>query len=291
MWLVVAALIPSFIIGMQYFGLRSALVVTLSLSTAMLTQAGCNILRKIPFYREQGAAVVTGLLLGLLLPHTAPLWMPMFGAFIAITLGIAVFGGSKNTIFHPVLLARVFLSISYPAIFSQTIWPDGVPAASPLTVLLTKGQQAFLILFEDSASALSFLFFENVSGLIGEVNALVILIGGVILIFARVIDFKIPLLYLATIAIFSLFMNHNPLYHLLTGSLLLGAFFLAPTFSTTSQKNSAKITYGIGCGLLTMLIRVYSSPLEAVFFAILFMNALSPLLDKIAGEKLNEMQD
>jgi electron transport complex protein RnfD len=135
MWLVFAALIPAFLMGVYNFGIHAFNIVAVSISVALLTEAVMNLLLKRESTFKQGAAAVTGLLLGLILPPTVPLWIPALGSFIAITIGKYVFGGPGNTIFNPALVGRAFLVASFPALLTRYIWPDGVTSASPLSML------------------------------------------------------------------------------------------------------------------------------------------------------------
>lgn len=247
LWLAVAALIPATFFGILYFGQRALLILFLSVSTAVLVQSFFNKLQKRPIYKEIGFAVFIGLLLGLVLPSKVPLWIPILGSLIAIILPVQIFGGSKNAIFNPIAVAKIFLLISFPAFMSQ--------------------------------------YLENIFGTIGEASSIAIIIGGLILIILKIIDWRIPFFYLGTVLLISVLLSQSFVIHILSGGILLASFFLAPMFNGIPSTTLGKIIFASGCGILTMLIRFFN-PLEAVYFAILLMNITTPIIDKHVKKNL-----
>ena len=271
MWNVVIALLPTTIAGIYFFGTPALIIIVTSVFSAILTEAVSQKLMKKELTIKDGSAVVTGLLLALVLPPTVPVWIPIIGAIFAIAIVKHAFGGLGHNIFNPALAARAFLVAAWPMAMS-TFSFDGVTTATPLATLKHGIKASY---FE--------MFIGNIPGAIGETSALALIIGGIYLIFNKIIDLHIPLGYIATVFILTLFAD--PLYHLLAGGLLLGAFFMATDYVTTPITKQGKLIFGIGCGILTVIIRVYSKLPEGVMYSILVMNALTPLIELVTKPK------
>ncbi|MBR6371186.1 MAG: RnfABCDGE type electron transport complex subunit D, partial [Bacteroidaceae bacterium] len=238
-----------------------------------------------------GSAIITGILLAFNLPSNIPLYMIVMGALVAIGIGKMVFGGLGNNPFNPALVGRVFLLISFPA--RMTSWPvphqmvayaDAVTGATPLNLIgqIAGGNTAAA----DQLPGLKDLFLGNIGGCLGEVSALALLIGLVILLWRKVITWHIPVTILATVTVFTGIMwlinpvlYVNPLYHLCAGGLMLGAVFMATDYVTSPMTAKGMVWYGIGIGFLTVIIRYFGSYPEGMSFAILIMNAVVPLIN------------
>jgi len=239
-----------------------------------------------------GSALLTGLLLSFNLPSNLPVWIVIIGSLVAIGIAKMSFGGLGNNPFNPALVGRVFLLISFPA--QMTSWPkpipfnpaylDAVTAATPLAIL--KGQ------FSEIPSTLN-LFFGNMGGSMGEVSALALLIGFVYLLIRKTISWHIPISILLTVFIFTGILHLvnrelfsvSPLFHLLTGGLMLGAIFMATDYVTSPMNPRGMLIFGFGIGIITVVIRVFGSYPEGVSFAILIMNAFTPLINTLVKPK------
>ncbi len=262
--------------AVYFFGYRALLVIVVSVVAAVLTEYGVKKLRKKSFVMD-GSAVVTGLLLALILPPTIPLWMAAIGSVFAIAIVKEAFGGLGYNIFNPALGGRAFMTASFSA--EMTTWAlpmgfiaDAVTSATPLA----EG----LIPEVDKLSQYKELFLGNTGGSIGETSVLMILIGGLLLIALRIIDWRIPLAYIGTVALLTLVLGQDAIFHILAGGLMLGAFFMATDYVTSPLTHKGRIIFGIGAGILTVIIRLYGGLPEGVAFSILLMNAITPLIDR-----------
>ncbi len=274
MGMVILALTPAMAASIYFFGTDALLIILTAVIFSWIT----DILMQKLTEQKQGlfnlSSILTGILLALILPPTVPLWIPASGSFVAVSVGKYMFG-IGNSIFNPALLGRAFLVVSWPALMSDWIAPDGVTQATPLA----KG------VVENSQGLNLSLFLGDVGGCIGETSALAILIGGIFLIAIKIIDWKIPAVYIGSFLLLTLISGGDPLFHLMAGGLLLGAFFMATDYVTTPLSSRGKIYFALGCGLLTFLFRFHSSMPEGVMYSILLMNALTPLIDKITIPK------
>jgi len=288
MYDVVIALLPACAVSMYLFGLRSFAVILTATVAAMLFEAGVLYMRgktDIKATVFDGSAMITGILLALNVPPTLPLWMTAVGSFIAIVVAKHLFGGLGFNVFNPALIARVFLLISYPVHMTAWIAPrmaETVTAATPLGVLKTEG----LAKVHGAWTNMDF-FLGNTGGSLGEMSALALLLGGAFLLYRKVISWEIPFAMLASLAVFTgIFWVVNPqkfadpLFPLLTGGAIIGAFFMATDMVTSPVTPKGMLIFGVGIGLLTGLIRLFGGFPEGVSFAILIMNALVPTIDK-----------
>jgi electron transport complex protein RnfD len=236
-----------------------------------------------------GSAALTGLLLGMTLPSSSPWWMVVVGSLIAIVLGKQIYGGLGHNLFNPALVGRVVLLISWPVQMTAWVKPtplftgalDAVTTASPLGILKVEGvaKLANLNLLDS--------LLGNVAGSIGEISVLALLVGAIFLLWKKYITWHIPLSFIGTVGILSgVFwlldpsQYASPLFHLCNGGLMLGAFFMATDYVTAPVTDRGRVIFGIGCGLLTAVIRIFGVYPEGVAFAILLMNAFSPLIDR-----------
>lgn len=284
---VIIALIPAYLVSLYFFGLGAFIVsATAVVSCVVFEYLIQRFICKQKTSIGDLSAVLTGMLLGFNLPSNLPVWMVVVGALVAIGVAKMSFGGLGNNLFNPALVGRVFLLISFPA--PMTTWPKPTPltmsyldaqtAATPLTLMKEKGVEALPTLWE--------MFIGHMGGSLGEVSALALLIGGICLIATKTISWHIPVSILLTVFVFSgiLWLANgevyaNPMIHLLSGGLMLGAIFMATDYVTSPMSPLGQIVYGIGIGIITIVIRVFGSYPEGMSFAILIMNAATPLIN------------
>jgi electron transport complex protein RnfD len=276
MYIVVLTLLLPAGAAVYHFGTRAIFLILGCIVASVATEYGVKKLRKRPFHMD-GSAVITGLLLALVLPPSLSVWMAVVGAVFAIAIVKESFGGLGHNIFNPALGARAFLALCFPV--EMTTWispsgfsPDAITSATPL------GER---FVWEGSKTALyGDMLLGNTSGSLGETAALLIIIGGIILIVLKLIDWRIPVAYIGTVALFTLILGEDVLYYLLSGGLMLGAFFMATDYVTSPLTRKGKVVFGIGAGIITTIIRIYGGMPEGVCFSILFMNAVTPLIDR-----------
>jgi len=295
MWSVVAALLPTTIAGVWFYGVR-ALVVTLTAVAASVAVE--YLITRFLFKLENptiadGSAVVTGMLLAYNVPASIPLWQIIVGAVIAIGVAKMAFGGIGNNPFNPALIGRAFMLASFPV--QMTSWPvpgvnrfgfdlDAVTAATPLGLLKEGGSE---VLGSGVLPGYGDLFLGNVGGCIGEASALAIIIGGLFLLWKGYIVWQAPVLYLAGLAgvtgIFWLVdpgSYADPLYHILAGGAMLGAWFMVTDMTTSPMSRSGKALFALLAGILAALIRLVGGFPEGVSYSILIMNAFVPVIDR-----------
>jgi len=277
MYLVVLALFLPTIGAVYFFGLYVLLMLVVGVASAVLTEYVAKRMRRKPFFMD-GSAVVTGLLFVLILPPRTPLWIVVVGSIFSIAIVKEAFGGLGFNIFNPALAGRAFVSVSFAGSLGRWIAPttswlaDAVTAPTPLgegfATTLTKPE-----LYKA-------LFFGNVAGSVGETSALLILIGGAILLAFGIIKWHIPVFYIATVFLLSWVMGQDPVMHILAGGLMLGAFFMATDYVTGPLTTRGRIIFAVAVGVLTVLIRVLGNMPEGVNYSILIMNAFTPLIDR-----------
>ncbi|MEJ2046692.1 MAG: RnfABCDGE type electron transport complex subunit D [Dehalococcoidia bacterium] len=276
MYLVVYALLFPAGAGIYFFGYRALSVMGVSIGAAILTEYLCKRLRGKPFVMD-GSAVITGLLLAMVLPPTISLWMVALGSIFAIAIAKEAFGGLGHNIFNPALAARAFMSVSFPMEMTTWVRPmgfgvDAVTSATPL------GES--FVWQAGKISLYQAMFLGDTAGSIGETSALFILIGGAFLLARGIINWRIPAIYIGTVALMALGLGEDPLFQILAGGLMLGAFFMATDYVTSPLTNRGKIIFSVALGVLTMIIRRFAGMPEGVCYSILFMNALTPLIDR-----------
>lgn len=286
---VVIALAPASLMGIYLFGARAALVILATVLSCVVSEhVACRLMKKASPIGDF-SAVVTGVLLALNLPPTIPLWIAAVGGIVAIVIVKQFFGGIGQNFMNPALTARVFLLIAYTGSMTTWISPgqvDGVSSATPLA-LVKKGQEVV----EGVMPGYWDLFIGNVGGCIGETSVLALLIGAAYLLYRRVITLEIPLSFIGTLALLTWIFGGDRLfsgdfiYHVLSGGLILGAFFMATDYTTSPMTAKGKIIMGVGCGLITAIIRLYAGYPEGVSFAIILMNVVVPLIDRFTVPK------
>ena len=271
---VLISLTPCVLAASLFFGLRAFLVILFCASLSVGLEALCRLVMK----REQtvwdGSAAVTGVLLALCLPSDIPLGMAAIGCAVAIIVVKQMFGGLGNNFVNPALTARIVMLVSFPAQMSTSgrnfAFPDGVTAATPLSAQMPSEAQD---LFD--------LLIGKVGGAMGEGCKIAILLGLVYLLIRRVISPVIPAFMVGTVALFCLLVGENVGVQLLSGGLLFGAVFMATDYVTSPMTVKGQIIYAVGCGLFTVLIRLYASLPEGVSYAIVLMNIVTPLIDRV----------
>jgi electron transport complex protein RnfD len=281
---VVIALLPALLVGVIVLGIRSLLVVFLSMVSAVLFEYLYCLITKSDITIFDGSALVTGLLLALTLPASVPLWQVVVGNLFAIVLVKKFFGGIGENIFNPALAARAFLMLIYPAGLTiyKSITVDGVTGATPLHNMVMPSLPN---------ESLLDMFLGNCPGSIGEISALALLIGFVYLLVRKVISFRIPVTYIFTVFVLTLIFSKTgqpfkwALYNVLSGGLMLGAIFMATDYTTSPVTPLGQIIYGVGCGILNVIFRYFGLFPEGVTYAILIMNALVWLIDQFTAPR------
>lgn len=281
---VILALIPAVIAAIVFFKHHAVLLILNCVISAVITEEIVLRIRKKKSQIKDFSAVLTGLLLALILPPSICWYAASLGAVFAILVGKQLFGGLGFNIFNPALIGRAFLMAAYPKMLITFIEPfsvDTISAATPLALRKFSG------VFTPTMN----LFLGNVSGSLGETSAVCLITGGLYLLLRKIADWRIPLsLILTTILISGIFYNNNPLngsvlFHLFSGGLLLGTFFMATDPVTTPITKKGRYIFGIGCGILIMVIRYFSGFPEGVMYSILFMNAFTPLINRYTKPK------
>jgi len=277
---VLIALAPAAAFAVYHFGLHVLFVLLTGMAVAIAAEALILRLVKKPMTAiRDGSAAVTGLLLAMNLPAGIPLWTITIGAGLAIGIGKHVFGGLGHNPFNPALVARAILLVSWPERMTAWVGPMLISAATPLSEFRTSR----------IVPAYGDLLFGFKAGSIGEIAVFLLLLGGAYLIYRRIIDWKIPVSFIGTVALLtyilpareqSSYFAGNPLFHVLSGGLVLGAFFMATDWTTSPVTKRGRVIMGVGCGILTSVIRLYGGMPEGVSYAILIMNGLTPLIDR-----------
>jgi len=312
MYSVIAALLPAAAGAVYFFGLRALWLIVLSVVTCIATE---GIIQKIsgkPLTILDGSAIITGILLAFNLPVGVPWWIPVIGCFFAISVGKMTFGGLGYNPMNPALLGRVFLLISWPV--EMTTWHkpvgfSGIDAETVATPLAILKENSKIILNRDSSTIEVFneavskmaelsdsyidLFIGRVPGCIGETSVLLLLVGATFLMYKRYIGWRIPFSYIGTVALLTWifggyegFFSGPWLFHIISGGLVLGAFFMATDMVTSPITFKGRIIFGIGCGVLTSIIRLWGGYPEGVSFSILLMNLTVPLIDRYTRPKI-----
>ena len=292
MYGVLIALVPAFLVSLYYFGLGALIVTATSVVACVLFE---YLIQKFLMKKEptvcDGSAILTGVLLAFNLPSNLPVWIILIGALAAIGIGKMSFGGLGNNIFNPALVGRVFLLISFPA--QMTMWPEVgqltayTDATTGATVLSLMNEGAL-----DKLPTLVDMLLGKMGGSLGEVSALALLLGLVFMLWKKIITWQIPVSILLTVFVFTGIMHlvnpvqyASPFVHLLSGGLMLGAIFMATDYVTSPMSKNGMLVYGVGIGILTTVIRLLGSYPEGMSFAILIMNAFTPLINSYIKPK------
>lgn len=274
---VIIATLPTILASTIIFGMRSLVVIfTTVLSCVLSEYLSCKFMKR-PNSIKDLSAVVTGILLAFSLSVSIPIGIAAFGGFVAIVVIKQFFGGLGQNFVNPALCSRIILLISFPA--QMTNWPepfaylkgsaDIITSATPLdkSVLTT-------VTYFD-------LFFGNIPGCIGEICSMAILLGGIYLLVKKVISIIIPIFFIGTVFVLTFLMGGDPIFHIFSGGLLLGAFFMATDYVTSPVTRLERIIFAVGCGFFTVIIRIFGNLPEGVSFSIVLMNILTPLIEKL----------
>jgi len=281
---VAIALLPAAAYGVYNFGISALIILIVSVASAMITEYAVQKVRKVPVTVTDFSAVVTGLLLGMNLPSTVPLWIPVVGSIFAIGIVKQAFGGLGHNWMNPALAARAMLVASWPV--QMTTWvavkADAVTTATPLGIM----KEGLSVPLPSITDAL----IGSVGGCIGETSALLLLLGGAYLVYRQVISIRIPLIYMGTVAVLTFLLGgfdlQYTIFSVLAGGLVLGAVFMATDYASSPITAKGQIIYAVGCGLLTTIIRLYGGYPEGVSYSILLMNVAAPLIDKFTQPRV-----
>jgi len=325
MWHVVIALMPALIAGIIFFGFSALTITIYSVIAAVTTEALIQKLRKKPITVSDGSAVITGILIAFNVHANSSWWLVVVGSIFAIAIGKHAFGGLGYNIVNPALLGRAFLLASWPTRMTagwpktqfgelSGITIDNIPAvakelvshATPLGVAnMLRDPEYVTSIGADNVysvfthltnfSTLNNLFWGNIGQCIGEISAFALLLGAIYLLLLNIIEWRIPAFYIGTVFVLTYFFGGIdgfmsapitiPLFHILSGGLLLGAFFMATDMVTSPITKKGRIIFGIGAGIITVVIRLYGGYPEGVSYAILIMNLFVPLIDKFTSPK------
>ena len=300
MYGVLIALIPAFLVSLYYFGLGALIVTLVSVVSCVLFE---YLIQKFLMKKEpticDGSAILTGVLLAFNLPSNLPVWIIVIGALAAIGIGKMTFGGLGNNIFNPALVGRVFLLISFPA--QMTTWPlVDATSAFPMTYTDAATGATVLSLMNEGVTELpsyTSLLAGVHGGSLGEISAIALLLGFAYMLWKKIISWHIPVTIILTVFAFTGILHlvnpvsyASPFLHILSGGLMLGSIFMATDYVTSPMTKKGMVIYAIGIGLLTSVIRIFGSYPEGMSFAILIMNAMTPLINtyvkpKHVGEK------
>ena len=282
---VIIALMPALIMAVYNFGARAFILTLVCVAASVLFEFLFEKITKRENTVSDLSAIVTGLLLAYNLPPTFPYWMAIIGCFVAIVIVKQLFGDIGQNFANPAITARIVLLVSFST--DMAVWAkpqerflsaaDAVTGATPLTQF-AEGST-------DSLPSNMEMFIGTIGGSLGEISAAALLIGAVILLVTRVISPAIPVAYIGTVFVFTWALGLDPVFHILAGGVMLGAIFMATDPTTSPKTTVGKIIFGIGCGLLTVVIRVYGTYPEGVSFAILLMNILTPHIDSLTMRK------
>jgi len=302
MYRVLLAMIPAFAVSLIFFGVGALIVTGVAVVSCLVFEyLIARFLLKVKPTLWDGSAAVTGVLLAFNVPSNLPVWMIVVGSLVAIGIAKMSFGGLGKNPFNPALAGRIFLLVSFPV--QMTSWPkavesrfaylDATTGATPLGIMKEglKNGQPMVDLLKDIPDY-GQMFLGNMSGSLGEISALALLLGGLYLLIKKVITWHIPVSILSTVVLFTGLMwlinpdkFADPLFHLLAGGVILGAIFMATDMVTSPMTPVGQIIFGVGIGLITCLIRLFGAYPEGVSFAILIMNAFVPLIDKYVKPK------
>lgn len=283
---VIIALVPAFIMSGVVFGSRAILLTITCVASCIVFEWAFEKVTNKENTISDLSAVVTGVLLSFNLPSSLPYWMAVVGCFVAIAIVKQLFGGIGQNFANPAITARIVLLISFAT--PMTTWPlpnqlmgaaDAVTGPTPLSIMNMGGDPATLPSNID-------MFLGFVGGSLGETSAIALLLGGIYLIARKVIEPTIPVAFIGTVFVLALLAGQDPVFHVCAGGVMLGAIFMATDYSTSPLTTNGKIIFGIGCGVLTIIIRLFGAMPEGVSFSILLMNILTPHIDSLSRRKI-----
>ncbi|BDU49696.1 RnfABCDGE type electron transport complex subunit D [Haliovirga abyssi] len=279
MWDVVIALTPAILAAIYFFRLGAVKVLSVSIITAVVSEAIAQKLMGRKIQIKDGSAIITGILFAFVVPPTLPWWITMIGAGVSIILGKMVFGGLGHNVFNPALIGRAFLLASWPVAMTSWIGVDGKAGPTILGVLKEHGFSKVLDMFGNQGAMYTKLFLGNVGGSLGETSVLALLIGAGYLLYKKQITWHTPVVYIGTVFVLMWIFGQDPLMEIMSGGLILGAFFMATDMVTTPYTSKGKILFGLGAGILVVWIRLKGGYPEGVAYSILLMNGVTPLIN------------
>lgn len=285
MWTVNATLAPAALFSIYQFGLPALTTMVLCIAAAVATEYLVQKWQGKEITVNDGSAFLTGLLLAMNIPSTVPWYMPILGSVVAIAIAKHTMGGLGYNIFNPALIGRAFLLASWP--IAMTTWPqmaskvDGVTSATPLGILKLQGYEKLVAVFGDKLEMYKSLLLGTRSGSMGETSALLLILGGAYLIYRGYINWQVPVFMIGTVGILTGAFGGDPLLNMMSGGLILGAFFMATDMVTIPITIKGQIIFAVGAGALTVLIRLLGGYPEGVCYAILLMNSVTPLIDRL----------
>ena len=290
MWTVILTLTPAIVFAAYHFGMPAVITMAIGGISAVVFEALSQKILKKPITISDGSALLTGLLLAMCLPPAVPFYLPIVGSFIAIVIAKHSMGGLGFNIFNPAHIGRAALMISWPV--AMTTWTsiaptvDTITSATPLNILKQQGYEALVTTFGSTSHMYESLFFGFRNGCIGETSVLLLVLGGLILIYKRYIDWVVPVAMIGTVGVLTWIFGPSgvftgdPFFHMMAGGLIIGAFFMATDMVTTPITRKGQIIFGVGCGAITVLIRLVGGYPEGVCYSILLMNCVTPLIDR-----------
>ncbi len=300
MRIVTIALLPALVFATYLFGLRVLIITIISILAAVGSEALLQKMLGKGITITDGSAVLTGLLLAFNLPPNVPWWLPAVGSAFAIIFAKQLFGGLGYNFINPALAGRAFLMASWPSLMTKE-WMapingtlsgiDGISAATPLSLLKNPanyGDPQVIIRQLNDLETVRNMFFGKIGGCIGETSALLLLVGGLALLFLRIIDYRIVIGYLGSFLLLAWLLptQGSVLFHVFAGGLILGVFFMATDWVTSPVTKKGRWIFGIGCGVITMIIRVWGGYPEGVSYSILLMNVFTPVIDRLTKERI-----
>jgi electron transport complex protein RnfD len=292
---VVAALAPSAIWAVVNMGWVAAQLFLVCIGVSLGTEWVWNAVARKPQTLADGSALVTGMLLAMSLPPRTPWWVAAFAALVAIGLAKQLFGGLGHNLFNPALVGRAFVAVSWAGVFASAPnrgWFQALPEVTAEGFDAISGATRLAVAAADRAATGAYgfdlaaqyqpLLWRNLEGSLGEISAALLIAGGLLLIVRGIIDWRIPAGYIGTMALVSVAFGSDAIFHILAGGVMLGAFFMATDYVSSPMSKSGRLVYGIGCGLFNAVGRFVGAMPESTTFAILFMNGLAPLIDRMS---------
>lgn len=291
MWTVNLTLLPAVLFSIYHFGAQALITLLAGSLSAVAFEAAAQKIMKRPITISDGSAFLCGLLLAMCLPPGVPLFVPIVGSFIAIVVAKHSMGGLGYNIFNPAHIGRAALMVSWPVLMTSwtsiTTAADVTSSATPLNILKLQGYDAVVNTFGSQTELYKALFLGLRNGCIGETCVVLLVLGGLFLIYKRIIDWVVPVTMIGTVGILTWmfggthgFMSGDPIFHVMAGGLIIGAFFMATDMVTTPITRKGKIVFAAGAGIITVLIRLVGGYPEGVCYSILLMNCVTPLIDR-----------
>jgi Na+-translocating ferredoxin:NAD+ oxidoreductase subunit D len=282
MYDVVIALIPALVMAYYVFGIKALITPAFAVGACVITEMLCGKLLQQDNYAFDGSAVITGLLLAMILPPNVPVTLLVVGAIVSIALGKMVFGGTGHNMFNPALVGRAFMQASWPLAVTSFMW-DGKSGATVLTAMKLGNEVETSLIASGDKYMNAFL--GQMGGSLGEVSAAAILLGGIYLIYKKHIEWKVPVIIIGTVYVITMISGADPLMHILSGGLFLGAFFMATDMATSPYTPKGKMVFALVVGILIGAIRIKGGYPEGTMYAILLANGFVPLINRYTTPK------